>query len=123
MYAADDLEASRLVHMAPKKAPTPFEVDGVQCTVKDGLINAGLNDGVPRDMRFLTKVKATASLEEAKTKVREHGKFAAVAAHVAADAQPSLGARSRSGSPDAPEGRSIKVGIRELASLRELNES
>ena len=26
----------------PKKLPTPFVVDGVECTVKDGLVNVGL---------------------------------------------------------------------------------
>jgi len=34
----------------PPTKPTPFVVDGVQCTIKDGLINVGLNDGWPREL-------------------------------------------------------------------------
>ena len=61
----------------PKKAPTPFEVDGVQCTVKDGLINVGLNPGWSSSLRFPMKVKATDDITVCTEKVRMHAKFAA----------------------------------------------
>lgn len=108
--------------MAPKKAPTPFTVDDVQCTVKDGLINAGLNDGCPRELRFPAKVKPTASLDEAKSKVRRHEKFAALAAWATGGAHDDAHERSRSPRADRAHGNvSIKIGTRELESLRELN--
>ena len=81
----------REVLMAPKAAPTPFEVDGVQCTVKAGLVNVGLNAGWPRELRFPVKVKPTATLDETKEKVRAHDKFAALVAHATPPAcQPQL---------------------------------
>ena len=40
--------ASIVACMTPKKPLFAFSVDGVQCTVKDGLVNVGLNDGWPR---------------------------------------------------------------------------
>ena len=107
--------------MAPKKVPTPFEVDGVQCTLKDGLINAGLNDGMPRELQLLAKVKATATLVEAKAKVREHGKFAALATHVAQAAQPSSSSTPPPPLEASNVSSSLKIGARELESLRELN--
>ena len=79
--------------MAPKKDPTPFEVDGVECTFKDGLINAGLNAGLPRPLRFPAKVNKSATPEEMIAKVRAHDKFAAAATWVAgSSAGPSTSA-------------------------------
>ena len=64
--------------MPPKKELRGFQVDGVQCTVKDGLVNVGLNAGWPRHLRFPMKVKSTDGLVE---KVRAHVKFAALVSH------------------------------------------
>ena len=42
------------------------------CTINDGgLINAGLNAGWPSKLRFPTKVKPNASLEEMKKKINK----------------------------------------------------
>ena len=72
--------------MPLKAAPKPFDVDGVQCTVdKGGLINVGLNAGWNRADRFPTKVKPGADLETMKAKVREHMKFATLAARANTD--------------------------------------
>ena len=67
--------------MAPKKTPTNFDVDGVVCTVNNGLVNAGLNSGWPRELRFPVKVKPDTPLDDVKSKVREHPKFAAIATY------------------------------------------
>lgn len=76
-------------------------MDGVQCTEKKGLVNAGLNAGWPRELRFMTRVPPKSTLEEKKTKVRAHEKFPACAAHAA---QPdAAGGRSRSSSPAPPQ--------------------
>lgn len=75
----------RLLAMAPKKVAN-FDVDGVACTIKDGLVNVGLNAGWPRELRFPMKVKSapgTDPLEDAKSKVRAHVKFAALLLHKA----------------------------------------
>ena len=66
----------------PKAAPIPFEVEvdggeSVQCTIKDGLVNVGLNSGWPSSLRFPVKVSKTADLEQIKEKVSAHAKFAA----------------------------------------------
>ena len=70
----------------PKTAPTPFKVDveggtDVQCTIKDGLVNVGLNPGWPSSLRFPMKVSKTAGLDQIKVMVSEHKKFAACRAH------------------------------------------
>ena len=44
---APEALTGQVVHLMSKKPPTPFEVDGVQCAVKDGLVNVGLNAGWP----------------------------------------------------------------------------
>lgn len=74
----------------PKKTPTPFEVDGVQCTEKDGLVNVGLNSGVPSSLRFPVKVKPT---DDRDSKVRSHAKFPALLEHVSGiEASPAVAA-------------------------------
>ena len=65
----------------PKKEPTPFEVDGVKCTVKDGLVNVALNPGWATSLRFPLKAK-TDDLEVCRAKVRLHPKFAACKAQL-----------------------------------------
>ena len=66
----------------PKAAPTPFEVDGVECSIKDGLVNVGLNAGWPSGVRFPIKAGKATSLDDVKDKVRGHTKFAACKALV-----------------------------------------
>ena len=85
--------------MAPKHgAPEHFEVDGVKCTLGKGVISVGCNAGLPRQLRFPIRAKATDSLFEAAAKVRQHQKFSAVAAAVA-----GMGANSSGTNIDAPQ--------------------
>ena len=89
--------------MPPKKAPTLFEVDGVRCSVKDGLVNVGLNEGWPRELRFPMRVKPTEDVDSVSDKVRSHDKFAALLAHAARAADADQAApRDRSRSPEPP---------------------
>jgi hypothetical protein len=74
--------------MPPKATPKPFEVDGVDCTVdRNGLVNVGLNAGWDRGDRFPVKAKPGSDVETMRAKVREHHKFARLAARAAAAAQ------------------------------------
>ena len=88
----------------PKTAPTPFKVDveggtDVQCTIKDGLVNVGLNPGWPSSLRFPMKVSKTAGLEQIKVMVSEHKKFAACRAHASC---PSASSAASSHLPSLP---------------------
>ena len=104
----------------PKKAPTPFEVDGVQCTVKDRLVNVGLNAGWPVSLRFPMKVKPTDDIAACTEKVRKHAKFAACNAQLA-----GLEVAGSSSEPQGPQEPSRTVLFngsslqRETAALRQ----
>ena len=100
-HCAPDFPGSK---MPPKAPPKPFDVDGVECTVdKSGLVNVGLNAGWDRGERFPTKVTPGSDIETMRTKVRQHHKFARLAARAAAqqseaekmDIEPSATAASQ----------------------------
>ena len=101
----------------PKASSTPFEVDGVQCSIKDGLVNVGLNAGWPASVRFPIKAGKSTSLDDVKDKVRAHTKF--VQCKALADGSPHQPVEQSVQS----EGNASVVGVRELESLRELNKS
>jgi hypothetical protein len=94
-------------------------VDGVQCkSQKGGMLTVGVN--VPKPLRFPIKRKA----DDVATcnAVREHRKFAAAAAAL----NGSGGSSSSAPPPPLPppaatSAPSVKIGTRELGSLRELN--
>jgi hypothetical protein len=65
----------------PKAAPTLFEVEGVECSVKDGLVNVGLNAGWPSSIRYPVKVSKALELEQIKEKVAAHAKFPVCTSH------------------------------------------
>ena len=88
--------------LMPKKAPKPFDVDGVQCSVKGELVNVGLNPGWDSDLRFPVKVKPTGDIAACKEKVRAHSIFAACKAQMG---EPAV--CSHSDPPDESHSRTL----------------